>query len=704
MSEYKVIGTLRAKFIKNSDQLEVRAIGWKKDQYAQARICYIDADNTQAIFPEFTYDKEADHFLIAHMELPQMEQRIRLKWKLCLQYVDEDGSTVYRRLNNANVARKIKAIVNDSDSQAFRYGSSIYEFVKRNKTYVVLPYYTVKGRLGFLVKQKQRSLISVVKARITACQIDGSTLLIQGSVKKEGYKPHCVVLSFRNEKESEACEYEMETQIERLDSGRYLICARLDLKKVELKSIYWDIMLKMVEDTEDMAQQTSYYVNMYNTAKSFKDQFLRLRQEIAYRSKDGYIFFPFVTKKDTLGFKYREVSQADSFWFRLKERIARKIYQSNPQYWNNRNIYLVYEKYCLGAQDNGYYFFKYCMENREKAEKKAKFYYVIDKKSKEYKKVAKYGFRVVPFLSLRHMIYLQAAKLLVSTDSKAHAYAWRQKGSILYDVLEEKKNVFLQHGVIGLKDITKLYSKKSKAGCDLFIASSKKEKEIIHDKLKYHNNAIAVTGLARWDGLVDCSQGKREILVMPTWRGWLDSISNEAFCESEYYKNYEALLTNKEVIAFLEQEDVRMTFYLHPILRKYIHNFKVSSDRIKLVAVGEQPLNEIIMRSSLMITDYSSASWDMFYMRKPVIFYQFDVEDYNAVHGSYMDFDKDLFGERVMTVSQLLTSLKENTKNGFVLKPEYQAKWEKAFAYVDKNNAKRILEQINKRDWSRGSE
>ena len=120
--------------------------------------------------------------------------------------------------------------------------------------------------------------------------------------------------------------------------------------------------------------------------------------------------------------------------------------------------------------------------------------------------------------------------------------------------------------------------------------------------------------------------------------------------------------------------------------------------------MGEQPLNEIIMRSSLMITDYSSASWDMFYMRKPVIFYQFDVEDYNAVHGSYMDFDKDLFGERVMTVSQLLTSLKENTKNGFVLKPEYQAKWEKAFAYVDKNNAKRILEQINKRDWSRGSE
>ena len=701
MSDYNVTGTLKAKFIKNPDQLEVRAIGWSKEQYADARICYLNADNTKAIYPAFSYDVQKGHFLISHEPLTAMEHRVRVKWKLCLQYTDANGECVCRRLTNAVAARKIKEVKDETVSQAFRYGSSIHEFKKRGKWYVVLPYYNIKGRMGFLVRQKQRSLLNIVKAKVTSCKIEGSVLSIRGSVKKDGYKPCSVVLSFRADKESEACEYEMQTTIQQRPNGSYTVSAKLDLAQYDLKPVYWDVMLKLTEDTAEdfVSQDKLYYVNMYNTSKAFEDQFLRLRQEVAYRTKDGNIFFPFVTKRHTLGFKYREVIASDSFGFRLKERIARKIYEINPGYWNRRNICLVYEKYCLGAQDNGYYFFRYCMEHRKKAEKKAKFFYVIDPKSPEYKKVAKYGSRVVKFLSLRHMIYLQAAKLLISTDSKAHAYAWRQKGSILHRVLDEKKNVFLQHGMIGLKNITKLYNKNAKAGCDLFIASSAKEKSIIHNKLRYPNEEIAVTGLARWDGLVDQSKGRREILVMPTWRGWLDSVSDEDFAKSEYYKNYQSLLKNKRLLAFLEEKDYQVTFYLHPILRNYIHHFKVDSDRIQLVAVGECPLNEIMMRSSVMITDYSSASWDMFYMRKPVVFYQFDEEDYNLVHGSYMDFEKDLFGDRAKTVEEVVESLIRCVEAGCTLKTEYEKKWEKAFAYVDQNNSKRILEQILKRDW-----
>lgn len=186
---------------------------------------------------------------------------------------------------------------------------------------------------------------------------------------------------------------------------------------------------------------------------------------------------------------------------------------------------------------------------------------------------------------------------------------------------------------------------------------------------------------------------------MPTWRSWLDSVSNEDFAESDYFKNYEAMLADEQLNQLLEDDDLYITFYLHPILRKYIHDFHVKSKRIRLVEVGEEPLNEIMMRCRLMITDYSSASWDMFYMKKPVIFYQFDEEEYNKVHGSYMDFEKDLFGERVRTLEALVDCLRDAKKRDFTLKQEYLAKWEKAFAYVDTNNSKRILEQIKKRNW-----
>jgi CDP-glycerol glycerophosphotransferase (TagB/SpsB family) len=350
----------------------------------------------------------------------------------------------------------------------------------------------------------------------------------------------------------------------------------------------------------------------------------------------------------------------------------------------------------MGAQDNGYYFFRYCMEHKKQAEKQANFYYVIDKKSPDYDNVRKYGRRVVPFLSIRHMVYMQAAEVLISTDSKPHAYAWRQKGSILYEQVMAKKSVFLQHGVTGFKNVNKLYTKKADRGSDLFIATSQQEKAIIHQKLKYPNKDIAVTGFARWDVLKDKSGDTREILVMPTWRNWLDSISDEEFCESNYFKHYEELLESERLKELLEQKDLYLTFYLHPIMRNYIHVFQRGSRRIRLIAFGEQPLNEIMMRSKLMITDYSSASWDMFYMKKPVIFYQFDAKDYLDIHGSYLDFEQELFGARAVQLDSLLDCITSAVDNDFKLDEQYHEKYERAFLYVDDHNSERILKAIQK--------
>jgi predicted DNA-binding transcriptional regulator YafY len=50
------------------------------------------------------------------------------------------------------------------------------------------------------------------------------------------------------------------------------------------------------------------------------------------------------------------------------------------------------------------------------------------------------------------MVYLLAARLLISSDSRKHGCAWRSTESVIRKiVLKEKKSVFLQHGVFGLK-------------------------------------------------------------------------------------------------------------------------------------------------------------------------------------------------------------------------------------------------------------
>lgn len=56
-------------------------------------------------------------------------------------------------------------------------------------------------------------------------------------------------------------------------------------------------------------------------------------------------------------------------------------------------------------------------------------------------------------MSIRHMIYTQAADLIVSSDSRYHTYAMQCRHSIFNRYLRKKKFVFLQHGVIALKRV-----------------------------------------------------------------------------------------------------------------------------------------------------------------------------------------------------------------------------------------------------------
>lgn len=68
-------------------------------------------------------------------------------------------------------------------------------------------------------------------------------------------------------------------------------------------------------------------------------------------------------------------------------------------------------------------------------------------------KLDAYQSHLVDFMSIRHMIYMIAAELLVSTDTRNHLYAMRQRGSILKRYLRKKPLVFLQHGVTALKKV-----------------------------------------------------------------------------------------------------------------------------------------------------------------------------------------------------------------------------------------------------------
>ena len=99
-----------------------------------------------------------------------------------------------------------------------------------------------------------------------------------------------------------------------------------------------------------------------------------------------------------------------------------------------------------------------------------------------------------------------------------------------------------------------------------------------------------------------------------------------------------------------------------------------------------------MMSCSLLITDYSSVCWDVLYQNKPVLFYQFDYEMYNLAHGSYINMEKDLMGDRATDAQTLVNFVEEYAKRDFKTKEHYQKKIDNYFTYRDNNNSQRIYE------------
>ena len=105
-----------------------------------------------------------------------------------------------------------------------------------------------------------------------------------------------------------------------------------------------------------------------------------------------------------------------------------------------------------------------------------------------------------------------------------------------------------------------------------------------------------------------------------------------------------------------------------------------------------QPLNRIIMGCSAMITDYSSAVWDVIYQDKPAIFFQFDRSLHLEKTGSYIDFDTELPGPCYHDAKGLVEGLRQVIESGFVTSDEHRELAARWYAHRDQNNCRRIYE------------
>ncbi len=357
----------------------------------------------------------------------------------------------------------------------------------------------------------------------------------------------------------------------------------------------------------------------------------------------------------------------------------------------NKSVWLICESGTT-ARDNGYYFYKYLKENH----KEIISYYVIDKKSNDYKLVKDLG-NIIQYKSFKHWLYYLSCNYNISSQKNGNPN--QPFFYLLHVILGLYNNrIFLQHGII--KDYLSYLTYKN-TKFKLFICSTKREYDYVKKVFKYPNDNIKLTGLARFDSLHDLYKiNKKQILIMPTWRDWLGRDTNflgkkYEFNNTNYYKNWQSFLNNKQLIKFIEENNIELLFYQHINMEKFKNNFISTSKNIKILDSNTN-IQKVLKESILLITDYSSVYMDFAYMKKLTIYYQFDYEEYRLKQYSngYFDYKKDSFGPIVYKEKELINKIKEYYKNDFKLNNIYLKRIEYFFTLNDNKNCERIYKEI----------
>lgn len=192
--------------------------------------------------------------------------------------------------------------------------------------------------------------------------------------------------------------------------------------------------------------------------------------------------------------------------------------------------------------------------------------------------------------------------------------------------------------------------------------------------------------IQKYRKFLETNPASKSVLIQFHWRyGDIDQ-SREKFMSSQYLDDINSLL-NYKGMENLVQEGWKIRFLPHARFKKYLDCFSIP-DYIEVPR--ECQFQDILVQSDMLITDFSSNSFEMAYMDKPSIFYvpgMNEIDSKSSYRPENIKNHENLFPcssrqEVIDTVVQL-----GRRKGEFNFSS-------RIFQYVDTNNTSRLIEWI----------
>lgn len=173
---------------------------------------------------------------------------------------------------------------------------------------------------------------------------------------------------------------------------------------------------------------------------------------------------------------------------------------------------------------------------------------------------------------------------------------------------------------------------------------------------------IAPFGLPRHDSLLEKMKvrppSRKMIVIFLTWRDyWIQSGSDEDLALQPFYLVVREIVDDPRILEFIEAHNLTIGIYTHQKMSAY--RSVLSTDLHPRVTVIDDAVDiqDIIVDSAALITDYSSVSFDFCIAGKPIFFYQFDQEHYNTSRGDYTDQKNKWIGDIITDREELIGAI-----------------------------------------------
>ncbi|WP_277620134.1 CDP-glycerol glycerophosphotransferase family protein [Listeria cornellensis] len=168
---------------------------------------------------------------------------------------------------------------------------------------------------------------------------------------------------------------------------------------------------------------------------------------------------------------------------------------------------------------------------------------------------------------------------------------------------------------------------------------------------------------------------KKIILYAPTFRGG----PNERF-------NYSVVLD----IAAMKKElgDTHiLVLKFHPVIKNVSFNVE-KDDSFILNLTANHDINDLMLFSDALITDYSSVIFEFSLMNRPMYFFAYDIDDYLDERGFYFDYKTMIPGDIFKDTTSLINAVKTEVYDYEALDVFKQ----KFVANLDGQSTKRFVE------------